>query len=174
MDKMTTTTDLKVMNEDWRNASLVDIRLNPEKFPRICRYPRESAMYHMSTLISQAMMLRGQEVEKNNVQFIAYNLLEEILSDKVFGCRYISFEELRRVIRAAVLQKEIFINVASLYKEVLIYVKGEGMLADKKAYKINEERGRVNVLEHPKIKALATMVRGEILNKSQETKRIKQ
>ena len=68
--------------------------------------------------------------DPTNIQFISSALVQELLEDDKFGSGYLSLAEIQVVVKRAVLGgSELFgISVASLYKVIIEFVKGEGHL----------------------------------------------
>lgn len=109
-------------------ATLLDMRADSQRFPRLRAVSREQAIYEMSKIVSQAFLYRGQAADQTNIQFISSALYDELMDDQVYGAPNISFAEIHVVVKRAVLGgTEMFgISVASLYKIIMEYVKGEG------------------------------------------------
>lgn len=123
------------------SIELMAIRANPEKFPRLANIPRMKAISQMSVIITQAYLYRGQTTDNANVQFVSSALIEELMADTTYGARYISFAEISRVVKKAVLGTDnFFISVSSLYKVIMDYVKGEGHQAQKELQRLGAER----------------------------------
>ena len=116
-------------------ASLVEIRKDPERFPRIANIPRDQAVKAMTGIVYKAILFRGQEADPTTISFIASNLIDEIISERTFGLRFLTLEEAGRAIKKAVLEdSEMYgVNVSSLFKVLLKYAKNEGHQADLKA-----------------------------------------
>lgn len=106
--------------------TLLDMRADPVKFPRLNILDRTQAVGEMANIISRAYMYRGQATDPTNLQFIASNLVDELLRDQIYGAGNISMAEIREVVKKAVLETDIFISVSTLYKAILEYCKGEG------------------------------------------------
>lgn len=117
-------------------VDLVDIRRDPQKYPRISATPLNDALTQMTPIVYGAALYRGQEMSPAQVRFIANALVSEILADTKFGLRTLSWMEIGMVIRNAVLggAKEMYgVSVATLYSALVEYAKTEGHEADKKA-----------------------------------------
>lgn len=110
------------------SPSLLDMRADPSRFPRLKSVTREEAVYEMSKIVSQAFLYRGQAADQTNIQFISSALVNELLEDRQYGASNISFAEIKVVVKRAVLGgSEMYgISVASLYKVIMDFVKGEG------------------------------------------------
>ena len=123
-----TTTSPALVNYNPGKASLLEMRADPQRFPRIKTVPVDQAVFEMTKIVSQAFLYRGQEIDPTNVQFIASALVQELLNDDVYGASSISFAEIQAVVKRAVLGgSEMYgISVASLYKVIIDFVKGEG------------------------------------------------
>lgn len=122
-------------------ATLLEMRADSRRFPRVKSVTREQAYVEMSKIVSQAFLYKGQEVEPSKIQFIAVTLVDELLEDRVYGAANISFAEIQVVVKRAVLGgTEMFgISVASLYKVIMDFVKGEGHDNDKQICKMKRE-----------------------------------
>lgn len=109
-------------------VSLMDIRRSPERFPRIGSLTREAAVLEMSKIVTQAFLYKGQAADPANVQFISCGLVDELQSDlDHLGTGLISLAEISRIVKRSVLQDEMYgISIASLYKVIVTYIKGEG------------------------------------------------
>lgn len=109
-------------------TTLLEMRMSPERFPRVGRVTREVAVLEMTKTIHQAYLLRGQTTDTATIEFIASNLVDELQADfdhKNTGC--ISFAEISRIIKRKILTDEVYgISVASLYKIIIEYIDGEG------------------------------------------------
>ena len=134
MSNEVTTQSSGLVNYNPGQATLLDMRADSSRFPRIKTIPRSQAVDGMSRIVSQAFLYRGQAADPNNIHFIANALVDEILADDKFGAAFISLAEIQVVVKRAVLGgSEMFgISVASLYKVIMDYVKGEGHLNQKK------------------------------------------
>lgn len=117
------------------NLSPLELRRNPDRYPRIRTFSQEEAVSRMIAIVWAAALYRNQELADDKIRFIASTLVGEILSDTKYGMRNLSWEEIGLAIRAAVLGegRELYgISVASLYGALIDYVKGEGHEADKR------------------------------------------
>lgn len=122
----------EITNYNPGQATLMEMRADSTRFPRIKSMPREQAVMGMSRIVSQAFLYRGQAADPTNIQFISSALVGELLEDDRSGAGYLSLAEIQVVVKRAVLGTEMFgISVASLYKVIMEYVKGEGHLIQK-------------------------------------------
>lgn len=117
---------------------LVEVRLNPDKFPRINKTDHATAVLRMKEIVIAAYLYRGQQADEAMVDFTAENLLAELLDpSNKFGTQYLSWYEVGRAVKKGVLgqgKSEMFgISVASLYTCILEYVKTEGHTASAEA-----------------------------------------
>lgn len=129
MSNKPTTTSSAVALPDTNSISLLDMRGNPKSFPRICRMPREEAVPQMAMIVHNAFLYKGHNADPTTIQFIANSLVDELVADnEKVGTKWISMAEIARVVKKAVLTDENFVSVsvASLYKVVVNYAKGEG------------------------------------------------
>ena len=109
-----------------KQPSLLEIRMDSKKYPRLCRYSKEEADRAMVTIVSKAFLYKGQTADPSVIGFTASALVDELLQEDKYGAKYLSIEEISRIIRKAVLESDIFISVSSLYKVILDFCKGEG------------------------------------------------
>ena len=118
----------EIANYNPGQASLLEMRADATRFPRINTMSREQAVSGLIRIVSQAFLYRGQAADPVNVQFISNALLNELLEDDKYGAGYLSLAEIQVVVKRAVLGgSEMFgISVASLYKVIMEFVKGEG------------------------------------------------
>lgn len=121
-------------------ATLVEIRTDNKRFPRLYTYRREDAIGQMNMVIMMAFQFRGQSADAQTIMQMSASLIDILLDDEYgIGTKYLSFEEIKRVIRKAVLgqSKEMFgISVSSLFQALADYCKGEGRMADKQAKEV--------------------------------------
>lgn len=127
----------KLTIPDAQAPTLVEIRCDKLRYPRLVRVPRELAEGQIRECIMQAAMLRGQEMAGETLRFTAAALLDELLRDEEgFGLKYITIEEIRREVKAAALgsRGELYgINVSSLYRVLRDYALGAGHEAEETA-----------------------------------------
>ena len=118
----------EIANYNPGQASLLEMRADATRFPRIKTMPREQLVFEMSKIVSQAFLYRGQAADLTNIQFISSALVDELLEDDKYGAGFLSLAEIQMVVKRAVLGgSEMFgISVASLYKVIMEFVKGEG------------------------------------------------
>ena len=121
-------------------ATLVDIRTDNKRFPRLHSYRREDAIAQMNMIIMMAFQFRGQQADTLTIVQMSSSLID-ILNDDEFGIgtKFLSFEEIKRVVRKAALgqSKEMYgISVSSLFQALADYCKGEGRMANTQAREI--------------------------------------
>lgn len=126
----------EIANYNPGQASLLEMRADATRFPRINTMSREQAVSGLIRIVSQAFLYRGQAADPVNVQFISNALLNELLEDDKYGAGYLSLAEIQVIVKRAVLGgSEMFgISVASLYKVIMEFVKGEGHLNQQKIW----------------------------------------
>lgn len=167
MNNEMTTTSSQLMTPTSSQASLLDMRADEKRFPRIGAFPREQAVLEMSKIVSQAFLYKGQAADPTNIQFISCCLVDELQADlDKLGTRNISFAEISRIVKRAVLQDDMYgISVASLYKVIIEYIKGEGHRLHQQVAEMRrkrEERAIKNSVIAPMLQAYA----GELLKHS--------
>lgn len=128
MSSEITKTGNQLMTVNPSQATLLDMRMDSKRFPRVGAFSREEATFEMSKIVSQAFLYRGQVADPKNIQFISAALVDELQADlDHLGTRHISFAEISRVVKKSVLQDDMYgISVATLYKVIIDYIKGEG------------------------------------------------
>ena len=121
-------------------ASLVEIRTNGKAFPRLYTYRREEAVAQMSIILLMAYQYRGQQADAVTISQMSNSLVDILLDDEYnIGTKFISFEEIKRVVRKAALgqSKEMYgVSVSSIFQAIADYCRGEGRVADKQAKEI--------------------------------------
>lgn len=167
MNNEMTTTNGQLMTPASNQVSLLEMRMDAKRFPRIGAFPREQAVFEMSKIVSQAFLYRGQAADPKNIQFISCALVDELQSDlDRLGTKHISFGEISRVVKRAVLQDDMYgISVASLYKVIIEYIKGEGHRLQQEV----SERKRKSEQEQIKNSVIAPMLQayaGQLLKNS--------
>ena len=167
MNNEMTTTNGQLMTPASNQVSLLEMRMDEKRFPRIGAFPREQAVFEMSKIVSQAFLYKGQAADPKNIQFISCALVDELQSDlDRLGTKHISFAEISRVVKRAVLQDDMYgISVASLYKVIIEYIKGEGHRLQQEV----SERKRKSQQEQIKNSVIAPMLQayaGELLKHS--------
>ena len=167
MNNEMTTTNNQLMTPASNQVSLLEMRMDEKRFPRIGAFPREQAVFEMSKIVSQAFLYKGQAADPKNIQFISCALVDELQSDlDRLGTKHISFAEISRVVKRAVLQDDMYgISVASLYKVIIEYIKGEGHRLQQEV----SERKRKSEQEQIKNSVIAPMLQayaGELLKHS--------
>lgn len=141
-------------------ATLVEIRTDNKRFPRLHSYRREDAIAQMNMIIIMAYQFRGQNADTQTIVQTSSSLIDILTEDEYgIGTKYLSFEEIKRVIRKAVLgqSKEMFgISVSSLFQALADYCKGEGRMANQQAREIaaNQREMRISII--------APMIQGHI------------
>jgi hypothetical protein len=138
--QMSNDTSTAIVNYNPGNASLLEMRADSDRFPRIKTIPREQAVLGMSKIVTQAFLYRGQAADPTNIQFISSALVQELLEDSN-GAYNLSLAEIQVIVKRAVLNTDMMgINVSSLYKVIISFVKGEG----------RENQSRVDALRRVK------------------------
>ena len=141
-NEITTTSGL--VNYNPGDATLLEMRGDAKRFPRINELPREQVIVGMARIVAQALMYRGQAVDATNVQFIASALAQELLSENKYGTSYLTLAEIQVVVKRATLGgSEMFgVSVASIYKVIMDYVKGEGQSLQRQVNNIRKQEKR--------------------------------
>lgn len=126
------------------SSSLVEIRTDDKRFPRLYKYSREEAVNNMNMIIMMAFQFRGQQADAMTIFQMSSSLIDILNEDEYgIGTRFLSFEEIKRVIKKAALGqgREMYgISVSSLFQALADYCKGEGRSADIEAKEIASKR----------------------------------
>ena len=121
-------------------ATLVEIRTDNKRFPRLHTYRREDAIGQMNMIVMMAFQFRGQQADAQSIIQMSASLIDILNEDEYgIGTKFLSFEEIKRVVRKAALGqgKEMYgISVSSLFQALADYCRGEGRMADKQAKEI--------------------------------------
>ena len=149
-------------------ATLVDIRTDNKKFPRLHTYRREEAVGQMNMIIMMAFQLRGQQADVHTIMQMSSSLIEILIDDEYgIGTRFLSFEEIKRVVKKAALgqSREMYgLSVSSLFQVLADYCKGEGRMADKEAKEIASRQREL------KQAIIAPMIQGYVETMVKQTK----
>ena len=124
-------------------VSLVEIRRDNVRFPRLHSYPQDIAHRMMTAIVIRANEYFGQKPEMAEVEQIAWDLYTELMNDdEGLRTRNITMEEIHRAIRkAATGQGAEFYGKVSfyfLYKCIMHYVKNEVMQANTQMLRLAE------------------------------------
>lgn len=121
-------------------ATLVEIRTDSKAFPRLYTYRREDAINQMNMIVMMAFQYRGQQADAQTIIQMSTSLIDILNEDEYgIGTKYLSFEEIKRIVRKAALGqcKEMYgISVSSLFQALADYCKGEGRMADQQAKEV--------------------------------------
>ena len=144
-------------------ATLVDIRTDNKRFPRLYTYKREEAMPQMNMIIMMAFQYRGQQADAQSILQMSSSLIEILNEDEYgIGTKYLTFEEIKRVIKRAALGqgKEMYgISVSSLFQALADYCRGEGRMADQQAKEVVAKRRDLkNAIIAPMIESMALLM----------------
>ena len=151
MSNELTTQESSLVNYNTGNASLLEMRADPVRFPRIKTIPREQAVLGMTKIVTQAFLYRGQAADHNNIQFISNALVQELLENDQNGAGNLSLAEIQVVVKRAVLGTDMWLSVASLYKVITDFAKGDAKLNQDQ---VDAERARKKVRgDHPMVTA---------------------
>lgn len=130
-------------------ATLVDIRTDSKKFPRLYTYSREDAVRQMNIIILMAFQFRGQQADVQTITQMSHSLIEILNEDEYgIGTKYLTFEEIKRIVRKAALGqgREMYgISVSSIFQALADYCKGEGKMADKEAKEIASRQNDIEL-----------------------------
>lgn len=141
-------------------ATLVEIRTDNKRFPRLHSYRKEDAIAQMNMIIIMAFQFRGQQADAQTIMQMSASLIEILNEDEYgIGTKFLSFEEIKRVVRKAALgqSKEMYgISVSSLFQALADYCKGEGRMANQQAREIASHQREI------RDSIIAPMIQGKI------------
>ena len=110
-------------------VDLLEVRRHPETYPRIGTTQFPDAVSKMREIVYASFLYRNQDTTPETINFMASALVKEILADTELGLKYLSWVEIGRAIRKAVLGagSEFYgVSVSTLYKALVDYAKNEG------------------------------------------------
>ena len=149
-------------------TTLVDIRTDNKRFPRLHTYRREEAISQMNMIIMMAFQYRGQQADAQTIFLMSSSLIDILNEDEYgIGTRFLSFEEIKRVVKKAALgqSREMYgLSVSSLFQVLADYCKGEGRMADKEAKEIASRQ------REQKQAIIAPMIQGYVETMVKQTK----
>lgn len=141
-----------------QQPTLLEIRMDSKKYPRLVRIPKDDAVKAMVKIVSQAFLYRGQTADANLIGFTASALYDELMAEDKHGAKFLAIEEISIVVKKAVLESDIYISVASLYRAVIEFCKGEGPKIQQEAASImhrQEQESLRNSVVAPMLQAYA-------------------
>ena len=142
--ELTTTTSVVAVIDHKSTAicDLVEVRLDPQRFPRVKATEPSKAIDNLRELVVAAILFRGLEQDQATVDFIAANLYGCMAQEgRDVGMLNLSWYEVARVIRRASLDGSLIgVSVSSLYGLLRDYCLNDGHDADKNAQDIRAER----------------------------------
>ena len=125
-------------------ATLVEIRTDSKTFPRLHTYRREAAVGQMNIILLMAFQYRGQNADAVTINQMSNSLIDLLLEDEYgLGMKYLTFEEIKRIVRKAALgqMKEMYgISVYTVFQALADYCRGEGKAASQQARKAMEQK----------------------------------
>lgn len=144
-------------------VTLVDIRTDNKRFPRLHTIKREDSIGQMNMILMMAFQYRGQQTDAQSIFQMSSSLIDLLNEDEYgIGTKYLSFEEIKRIVRKAALgqAKEMYgISVSSIYQALADYCRGEGRMADQQAKEIaSRQRDIRNSIVAPMIQGAAQLM----------------
>ena len=124
-------------------ATLVEVRKDNVRFPRLHSYPQEVAHRMMAAIVLKACELFGTKAEMGEVNQIAWDLYTELMND-IEGLRTynLTFEEINRSIKKAATGQGVEfygrVSFYFLYKCIMQYAKNEVMTANTQMLRLAE------------------------------------
>ena len=133
--------------KDSPTASLVEVRRDNLRFPRLHSYPQDVAIRMMSAVVLRAAKYFDAEVSMDDVGSIAFDLYTELMADAE-GLRTfnLSFEEIGRAVRKAATGQSVEyygrLSFHFLYKCIMTFVKTDVLEANRQMLR-QSESGRM-------------------------------
>ena len=146
-------------------VSLVDIRMDAERFPRLKSMTAQSATARLQQVVAMAYAYTGRPAEERRLEMVATALYGEILEDKKgLGLANITIEEIAHAVKDAILSADgdVYINISFLYRAICNYAEGEGHEAQESAYR-RKVALRQKQLEGSSAGAMLTAYTGRLL-----------
>lgn len=130
-------------------AGAADLKTARLRCERICKMERPRAVEAIRDILYKMTLYRGQAPDGQYLAFTAQTLLDEILLDRSLGLGYITLPEMEYAVKQAVLHKDIYISVATVFAALEEYATGEGHEIE---MQVLEERKKANqALPAPKV-----------------------
>ena len=108
-------------------VTAVDIRHDPEKYPRIHSIDGNISYQAVTMIMMQAFTIRGQKPTATDLAASANMLLDMLLMDEDnLGLNYLTLPEIARCARRSALENDGPVSVASVYKSLKDYAMKEG------------------------------------------------
>lgn len=154
-----------------QGVTLVDIRLDSQRFPRVKNLAGQSAISRLQQVVAMAYAYTGRPAEEMRINMVASALYNELLADKKgIGTGNITIEEVAHAVKDAILNAEgdVYINIAFLYKAVCTYALGEGHDAQDAANKRRAAERQQQIAASP-VGAMLDAYTGAALTNSKQT-----
>lgn len=128
--ELITINEAALIAHDSQNATPLEIRRNPTRFPRIKQYRPDALLNEMKKNILMVYQYRGQKPSNaQEVEMMARSLTAELMADELgYDTKELAMEDIRRALRRAGLRQgaDMYgINVGSLYNAILDYRRTE-------------------------------------------------
>ena len=152
-------------------VTLVDIRMDAERYPRMKALPAQLATTRIQQVVAMAYAYTGRPAEEARIQMVAAAFYGEIIEDKKgLGLANITIEEIAHAVKTAILdaEEDVYINIAFLYRAVCTYALGEGHDAQETAYK-RKVAERQKALDASAAGAMLTTYAGKMLKETTNT-----
>ena len=150
-----------------QGVSLVDIRCDADRFPRLKNISCQSATARLQQVVAMAYTYTGRPAEPERFEMVAAALYNELMLDKRgLGTGNITIEEIGHAGKSAILDgpDDLYIAVATLYKAVCAYAEGEGHEAQQAAYKRIVDQRRAALAAAPVGAMMQTYAGATLLN----------
>lgn len=126
--------------------TLLDIRLDARMYPRLHTFSREEANARMSKILTELFIFQGRSVDVYAIQLMSASVIEELMDDTYnLGTRLITFEEIGRAIKKAIIDEDVYLNSASVLRIINKYAKGDGHIICKQAEDIMRQNAQLQL-----------------------------
>lgn len=153
-----------------QGVTLVDIRLDAKRFPRVKNLSGQTATARLQQVVAMAYAYTGRPAEEVRIEMVAGALYAELIQDKKhLGTANITIEEVAHAVKDAILSAEgdVYINIAFLYKAVCNYATGEGHTAQEEAYRRTRAARQQAIAASP-VGAMLNAYTSETLNNAKQ------
>ncbi len=151
-------------------VSLLDIRSDESRYPRLKTYRRDDAIREMTKIVYAVLLYQGRTLSSEDIKVHASNAVDVILSDPAgVGSPEITFEEISRALIKRASIEDFWISGATINQTITQYCKTDGNKARIDA--INQRRQIAQPGPKTTISALLEEFSKEMVNNNKINRR---